>query len=207
MPAVEVIERPAAAAVALDPIRARLLSELAEPGSASSLAERIGLPRQKINYHLRTLEAHGLVRLVEERPRRGLTERVLVATASAYVVSPSAMGAASIDLARTPDRLSADYLIALAARAIREVGTLLRRANLAGKRLATLSIDTDIRFRSPAERAEFAAELTDAVTRLAARYHAADAPDGRSFRLIVAAHPIPLALPDEPDISDTKETL
>lgn len=198
MPAVEVIERPAAAAVALDPIRARLLSELNEPGSASSLAERVGLPRQKINYHLRTLEAHGLVRLVEERQRRGLTERVLVATASSYVVSPAAMGEASVDLARTPDRLSADYLIALAARAIREVGTLLRRANLAGKRLATLSIDTEIRFRSPAERAQFAAELTDAVTRLAARYHVADAPDGRSFRLIVAAHPVPIDTPPQP---------
>ena len=102
MPAVEVIERPAAAAVALDPIRARLLSELAEPGSASSLAERVGLPRQKINYHLRTLEAHGLVRLVEERQRRGLTERMMIATARAYGVSPAAMGGASVDLARTP---------------------------------------------------------------------------------------------------------
>ena len=203
MPAVEVIERPAAAAVALDPIRARLLAALAEPGSASSLAERIGLPRQKINYHLRTLEAHGLVRLVEERQRRGLTERVVVATARGYVVSPAAMGEASVDLARTPDRLSADYLIALAARAIREVGTLMRRANLAGLRLATLSLDTEIRFRSPTERAQFAAELAETVTRLAARYHAADAPNGRSFRLIVAAHPLPIATPVE---SDTEET-
>ena len=203
MSAVEVIERPAAAAAALDPIRARLLSALAEPGSASSLAERLGLPRQKINYHLRTLEAHGLVRLVEERQRRGLTERVVVATASSYVVSPAAMGDASVSLTRTPDRLSADYLVALAARAIREVGTLMRRANLAGKRLATLSIDAEIRFRSPAERAQFAAEVTDAVTRLAARYHAADAPEGRSFRLMVAAHPIPLTLPTDSEHEET----
>ena len=103
MPAIEVIERPAAAAVALDPIRARLLSELSRPGSASSLAGRVGLPRQKVNYHLRTLEAHGLVRLVEKRQRRGLTERVVVATAEAYIVSPAAMGEASVDLARTPN--------------------------------------------------------------------------------------------------------
>jgi DNA-binding transcriptional ArsR family regulator len=191
MSAVEVIERPAAAAVALDPIRARLLSELSEPGSATSLAERVGLPRQKINYHLKTLEAHGLVRLVEERQRRGLKERVVVATANAYVVSPAAMGAASVEVARTPDRLSADYLIALAARAIREVGTLMRRANALGMRLATLSLDAEIRFRSPGERAQFTAELADTVTRLAAKYHAADSPDGRSFRLVVVAHPIP----------------
>jgi hypothetical protein len=50
---VAVIEDPAAAAATLDPLRARLLAELAEPGSASSLAARVGQPRQKLNYHLR----------------------------------------------------------------------------------------------------------------------------------------------------------
>ncbi|HEV2812701.1 MAG TPA: helix-turn-helix domain-containing protein, partial [Solirubrobacteraceae bacterium] len=64
---VTVIEDPAAAEASLDPIRARLLAELAEPGSASTLAGRVGLSRQKANYHLRALERHGLVELVEER--------------------------------------------------------------------------------------------------------------------------------------------
>ena len=63
----EVIHDPAAAVVALDPVRARLLAELAEPGSAASLAPRMGLARQKVNYHLRALEAHGLVRPVEDQ--------------------------------------------------------------------------------------------------------------------------------------------
>jgi hypothetical protein len=35
--------------VALDPMRARLLSELKEPASAAALAERVGLARQKVN--------------------------------------------------------------------------------------------------------------------------------------------------------------
>ncbi|MGH3923523.1 MAG: winged helix-turn-helix domain-containing protein, partial [Pseudonocardiaceae bacterium] len=52
---VAVIEDPAAAEVSLDPVRARLLAELAEPGSATMLAARLGLPRQKVNYHLRAL--------------------------------------------------------------------------------------------------------------------------------------------------------
>ncbi|MGH3839445.1 MAG: winged helix-turn-helix domain-containing protein, partial [Pseudonocardiaceae bacterium] len=86
---VEVIEDPAAAAVALDPMRARLLAELAEPGSAGALALRIGITRQKLNYHLRTLEAHGLLELTEERKRGGITERVMQATAASYVVSPA----------------------------------------------------------------------------------------------------------------------
>ena len=79
----DVIEDPAAAVVALDPTRARLLSELAEPASAAALAERVGLSRQKVNYHLRTLEAHGLVQQAGERRWGGLTERLLVATAAA----------------------------------------------------------------------------------------------------------------------------
>jgi hypothetical protein len=39
---VEVIDDPAAAVVALDPTRAQLLAELAEPGSAATLAARVG---------------------------------------------------------------------------------------------------------------------------------------------------------------------
>lgn len=61
---VTVIEDPAAAAVSLDPIRARLLAELAAgPASAAMLAPKVGLPRQKVNYHLKALEKHGLVEL------------------------------------------------------------------------------------------------------------------------------------------------
>jgi DNA-binding transcriptional ArsR family regulator len=190
---VDVIDDPAAAVAALEPIRARLLAELAQPGSASTLAARVGLPRQRVNYHLRTLEAHGLVRLVREQPRRGLTERVMQASAAAYVVSPGALGQAAADPDRTADRLSASYLVALAARVVREVGDLGRRADLAGKRLATLSLDTQVRFRSAADRASFTRELADAVASLVARYDDADAPGGRAYRLIVAAHPLPTA--------------
>jgi DNA-binding transcriptional ArsR family regulator len=188
---VEVIDEPAAAVVALDPVRARLLAELAEPGSAATLANRLGLPRQKVNYHLRTLEEHGLVRLAEERRWGGLTERLLVATATSYVVSPAALGEAATDPAKSQDRLSARYLIALAARMVREVGLLVRRAESGRQRLATLALDSEISFRSAAERSAFKEELTAAVTRLVARYHDASAPGSRPHRLVVAAHPVP----------------
>lgn len=187
----EVIDDPAVAVVALDPIRARLLAELAEPGSAASLASRLGLARQKVNYHLRALEAHGLLRPVERRQWGGLVERRMVATAASYVVSPAALGEAASDPARSSDRLSAHYLIALAARVVREVGDLLRGAKEQGKHLATLSIDTEVRFRSPVERAAFTAELTQTITGLVARYHDAEVPGGRAHRLILVAHPSP----------------
>ncbi|HET9559720.1 MAG TPA: helix-turn-helix domain-containing protein, partial [Actinomycetota bacterium] len=108
---IQVIEEPAAAAVALDPMRSRLLAELVEPASAATLASRVGLPRQKVNYHLRTLEAQGLVELAEERKRGGITERVLRATAATYVISPAALGETAVDPERAADRLSAGYLV------------------------------------------------------------------------------------------------
>jgi DNA-binding transcriptional ArsR family regulator len=187
---VEVIEDPAAAALALDPVKGRLLAELTEPASAAALAARVGLARQKINYHLRALEAHKLVRVAEERQWGGLTERLLVATAASYVVSPQALGPVASDPARNADKLSASYLIALGARIVREVGDLWRRARDADKRLATLAIDTEIRFRSPAERADFTHELTRAITDLVARYHDDQAPGGRQHRLVLVAHPL-----------------
>jgi len=205
MPAVEVIEDPAVATVALDPIRSRLLAELAEPASAAALAQRVLLPRQKVNYHLRTLLDHGLVREVDTRKWGGLTERRVVATAQAYVVSPGALGPVEATPERAVDRLSASYLIALAARAVREVGGLVRRALARDQRLATLSIDTEIRFRSAAERAAFSAELTEAITGLAARYHDGDAPGGRSHRVVVFAHPLPSPSGDAPGTSNHTE--
>jgi DNA-binding transcriptional ArsR family regulator len=188
---VEVIADPAAAVSALDPIRSRLLAELTEPASAAALASRVGITRQKVNYHLRALEGHQLVTEAGERQWGGLRERLLVATAASYVVSPGALGPVAADPGRTNDRLSASYLIALSARAVREVGELWRTARLKNKRLATLSIDTAIQFRSPEDRAEFTRELSDAVTSLVARYHDETNTRGRSYRLMVAAYPKP----------------
>jgi DNA-binding transcriptional ArsR family regulator len=195
---VDVISEPTAAIAVLDPLRAKILSALAEPGSASTVAERLGIPRQQVNYHLRMLEEHHLVRLVEERPRRGLTERVMVATARSYVLSPDMLGDNAADPSRI-DRLSARYLVALAARMVREVAELTRRADTARKPLATLAIDAEIRFGSPADRAAFTAELTQFVTSLAAKYHDEHASRGRQHRLVVAAHPIAPSAPRGPN--------
>ncbi len=188
-----VIDDPTSASVALDPVRNRLLSELRTPASAATLAGRMGLPRQKVNYHLRTLELHGLVRVDSKKRWGGLTERRLVATASSYVVSPSALGpvAPPQDPARGMDRLSAGFLVALAARVVREVGQLLRKSEELNKRLATLSIDTEVRFRSAEDRAAFSGELTAAVAALVSRYHDESAPGGRRHRLMIGAYPTP----------------
>src|SRR5258708_22076360 len=132
---VAVIEDAAAAEVSLDPVRARLLAELAEPASATMLAARVGLPRQKVNYHLRALEKHGLVELVEERRKGNVTERMMRATAASYVISPAALAAVQPDPSRSPDRLSAAWLPAVAARLARDVRLLIPGAAQARKRV------------------------------------------------------------------------
>ena len=196
---IQVIDDPAVATVALEPLRTRLLSELAEPASAATLASRVGVARQKVTYHLNALEGHGVVRLAGGRRWGGLTERLLVATAASYVVSPGALGPIAVDPDREVDRLSAGYLIALGARVIREVGDLVRRATATDKRLATLAVDTEVRFRSAADRAAVSHELTAAITDLVSKSHDAAAPGGRAHRLVVVAHPLPLkSEPKEP---------
>jgi DNA-binding transcriptional ArsR family regulator len=186
---VQVIDDPDTAAVALEPTRRRLLAELGEPASAATLALRMGLARQKVHYHLKTLESHGLVTQTHERQWGGITERLLVASAASYVVSPGALGAVAADPGKRMDKLSASFLIALGARMVREVGELVRLARESHKRLATYSLDTEIRFRSAAERAAFTAELGEAIAQLSSKYHDESAPGGRNHRLTVVAYP------------------
>lgn len=186
---VAVIEDPAAAEVSLDPVRARLLAELGEPASATMLAAKVGLPRQKVNYHLKALERHGLIELVEERRKGNVTERLMRATAASYVISPAALSAVAPDPERAPDRLSARWLLAVASRLVREVGALITGAARAGKPVATFTIDGRVRFASAADRAAFAEELANAVAALVAKYHDETAERGRDHRVVVAVHP------------------
>jgi DNA-binding transcriptional ArsR family regulator len=200
---VAVIENPAAAEAALDPIRTRILAELAQPRSATMLGAQFGLPRQKVNYHLKALERHGLVELVEERRKGNVNERMLRATAASYVISPLALAAVQPDPSRAPDRLSARWLLAVAARLVRDVGALITGATQANRRLATFALDGEVRFASAADRAAFADELTQAVTVLVAKYHDETAAGGRDHRLVIAIHP---SLKTETAITPIKES-
>ena len=165
-----------AAAVVTRTLRRVTTASLAEPHSATTL----------VNYHVKTLEQHGLVELVEERRKGNMTERVVQASAAAYVISPAALAAVAPDPARSPDRLSARWLLALAARLVRETGALINGAARASKPLATFALDAEVRFAKPADRAAFLDELTDALTGIISKYHT---DTGRPHRLIVAVHP------------------
>ena len=80
-------------------------------------------------------------------------------------------------------------MLALAARLVRDVGSLLIGARKAGKRLATFALDGEIRFASAADRSAFGEELSHSVAALVAKYHDDSAEGGRSHRIVVAIHP------------------
>ncbi len=179
------------AQVLLRPLRTRMLQMLAEPQTAAGMARTLDMARQKVGYHLKELEKHGLVELVEEKKVGNCVERIVRATARAYLVSAEALGALAQGGAEATDRFSAAYVIAVAARALREVTRLRQGADDAGKRLATLTLETEIRFASAADRAGFAEELAREVARLTAKYHDESAPRGRVHRIVSFAYPKP----------------
>lgn len=172
--------------------RLELLRELQEPNSAAGLAKRLGLPRQQVNYHLRELEKAGFLELVEERRKGNCIERVMRASALSYVVSPEVLGDVGGDLTELTDRFSSSYLLSAASRTIQEVAGLKESADAVGKRLATMTLETEVRFASAADRNAFAKELTDALAHLIVKYHDAVTPAGRCFRVTLGAYPTPL---------------
>lgn len=189
VPALATLDDAPSARVALHPLRRDLLARLAEPASAAQVARDLGLPRQKVNYHLRLLEEASLVELVEERTVGNCTERILRARARAFVVSPGALGDLAPDPETVADRFSSTYLLAVAARAVQDLGALRAAAQVADKRLATLTLETEIRFASPEAQRAFADDLAAAVRELTARYHDDRSVRGRRFRFFVGGYP------------------
>lgn len=181
--AIQIVQSPEKAAVLLQPGRLGMLDILAEPNSAAGLARRLGIPRQKANYHLRELEREGFVELVEERRKGNCMERIVRASASEFLIAPQ--GARTV----TADRFSVAYLASTAARIVRDLASICVRARKAQKRVATLTLETEIRFASAESRSAFAEELTSSLARLAAKYHDERAEGGRRFRLIAASYP------------------
>jgi DNA-binding transcriptional ArsR family regulator len=196
--AVEAVgDRSRVGALVEHPLRLAILQAATEPRSATEIAAGLGLPRQRVNYHIGRLRRAGFLLPDERRQRRGLVEQRYRASARAYVVAPEALGPVAPQADRVEDQLSAEYLLALAAQAQGELGRVLAEAARQGKRVATLSVSTEVRFTSPAQRARFARALQRAIARVVARHTspsmtAEGAPAaGRLFRLVVGCYPPP----------------
>jgi len=170
---------------------------LREPASAVVVAGEFGLPRQQVNYHLRTLEAAGFLELVETRPRRGCTERVLRTSARAFIVDPQVIALSPRSggrrAAARQDRFAADTLVEAASGVVRDVSRMQTRAAAQDARLLTCAIETEVRLASPADFARLSATLATLVARAVADVGVAEG--GRSYRVVIGAHPTPARRP------------
>jgi len=201
---------PRAAAV-LHPLRQRILESLAEPDSAAGLARRLRLPRQRLNYHVRELARAGLLRRAGRRRKRNMFEQCYVATARGYALSPELLGRLGADPGRVEDTFSAAYLLALAAQLQAELGRASREASAQGKRLTTLSMNSEFRFESAEQRARFARALEAAVVDVIGRFASpaeredGTAGPGRPYRLIVGCYPVPPRSDSEKSTEERKQ--
>ena len=189
------------AATLLHPTRLRVLEEMRSPASATEVAGRLDMPRQRVNYHVRALEKNGLVKRAGKRRKRNMVEQRYVATARRYVIAPEVLGSAALSPKAIEDRFSAGYRLALGTQLASELGRAMREAEEQEKRLSTLSVSSRLRFEDPEQRAAFARALEEAVVDVVARFAspdvAADGTEGggRPYRLMVGCWPIP---PEEP---------
>ena len=197
--ALDIIDDPARARTALQPIRLRLLQLLERPQSAPQLAKAIGMPRQRVLYHLRTLEAQRLVEAQEHGSVGRRIDRSYVRTATSYAIAPKTLGGIAVDPRTVADAFSAAYLSAVAGRALNDLAALGRAAAARGKRVPTLTLETNVRFATPADQRRFADELTTAFATLAAKYHRPDTPQGRTFRVFACGYPAVPSSSAEPE--------
>lgn len=187
--AIQLIDDAAEATVALHPLRRRILEHLQEPDSAAGVARALSLPRQRVTYHVRELERAGLVEPVEERRRGNCVEKVVRATARAYVIAPQALG--RMGAGALADRFSSANVVGVAGRTLRDMAELRKSADASGRQLPTLSVQTEVRFSSPAKQNAFAEELSQAIGAMAAKYHDERAAAGRTFRFNLVGYPRP----------------
>lgn len=195
----DIIDDPARARTALQPIRLQLLQLLERPQSAPQVARTLGMPRQRVLYHLRALEAQRLVEAHDHGSVGRRIDRSYVRTATSYAIAPKALGGVAVDPRTVADAFSSAYLSAVAGRALNDLAALGRAAAARGQRVPTMTLETDVRFATPGDQRRFADELTAALTTLAARYHQPGAAKGRTFRVFACGYPAVAPRDAEPD--------
>ncbi len=186
----------------LHPLRLEILRLAKEPVSASELSPRLGLSRQRVNYHVRLLARGGFLKRAGRRRRRNMIEQRYVASARSFLLSPELLGAVGADWRRIEDTASAAYLLALGCQLESDVIRVCGEEQKTGKRVSTLSLKSQFRFESAEQRERFTRALELAVVRVVTDHTSPNLkPDGTSapgspYRLVLGCYPY---LPREPE--------
>ncbi|MAG55650.1 MAG: transcriptional regulator [Planctomycetes bacterium] len=194
-PDVHCVLDPARAQTLLHPLRLRIVEEAREATSATEIAARLDLPRQKVNYHVRALADAGFLQPAGQRTKRNMVEKRWVASARSWVLAPQLLGGLGVGRHRFEDAFSAGALLSLLARAQAELAGVTEAARDEDLHLATLSLSADFRFASPLQRAAFTQGLQVALAEVIAQhtepFDPADGePHGRPFRLVLGCYPV-----------------
>ncbi|RPD39175.1 winged helix-turn-helix domain-containing protein [Chitinophaga barathri] len=187
MKAQNLIQDTQTAAAMMHPLRMRILEQLREPNSAAGLARLLDMPRQQLNYHLRELEKNELVELVEEKRKGNCTERIVRATSRSYMVLLNT--AAPVDSDEIGDKFSSTYLLQSAGHMMQDVATMQAGAHKARKKLATFTLETEVRFEDPSALHAFADEVAQTIARLAMKYHQPENAHARPYQFHLFSHP------------------
>ena len=193
----------------LHPLRLEILRLAKEPVSASELSPRLGLSRQRVNYHVRLLARSGFLKRAGRRRRRNMIEQRYVAAARAFVLSPDLLGAVGADWRRVEDVESPAYLLALTCQLESDVIRVFREAEKTGKGVSTLSLKSQFRFGSAEQRERFTRALELAVVRVVNAHTSPNLqPDGTPapgipYRLVLGCYPY---LPRESGVTGAVES-
>ncbi|MEU3270908.1 helix-turn-helix domain-containing protein [Saccharomonospora sp. NPDC006951] len=163
----------------LKPQRIEILRALALPSTCNEVATKLGQTPQRVNYHVKRLLEHGLVRQIAERKVRNVYEGIYQAMARSYWLSPQLVG--RVGDRQSTDLLSLGHLLDLAEEIQRDVAAI----DTTESDLPSLGVAGQI-YLSPEQRPAFLAELQDTLQDLFTRYGGST---GDRFKLAVACYP------------------
>ena len=194
-PEIQCITERAHAAEVLQPLRLEILRLTRDPTSASEMSQKLGLSRQRVNYHVRVLARSGFLKRAGRRRRRNMVEQRYVASARAFLLSPELLGAVGADWRKVEDATSAGYLLALNCQMGSDLVRVWRESGTTGKQVSTLSLKSQFRFESPEQRERFTKALEEAVVRVVTDHTSPNLkPDGSPgpgspYRLVLGCYP------------------
>ena len=162
---VEIIREPDRAVAVLHPLRRRILALLSEPAGAATLARRLGLPRQRLNYHLRALEKAGVIEVKGTRKVRGCTERLLQRRSRQVLLHPFLLDPKSLRPGTHIDPRSWAYLRSRVLRVLRDIS--LAEEHSPRKPLA---LEASVGFANERSREKFETALGKSFRELAVRF-------------------------------------
>ncbi|HLN57403.1 MAG TPA: helix-turn-helix domain-containing protein [Thermoanaerobaculia bacterium] len=194
-PEIQCITERAHAAEVLQPLRLEILRLTRDPTSASEMSQKLGLSRQRVNYHVRVLARSGFLKRAGRRRRRNMVEQRYVASARAFLLSPELLGAVGADWRKVEDATSAGFLLALSCQMGSDLVRVWRESGTIGKQVSTLSLKSQFRFESPEQRERFTKALEEAVVRVVTDHTSPNLkPDGSpgpgsAYRLVLGCYP------------------